>query len=197
MFAKEEQRYGRNKDTAIDHSYIASGEYRKKFDKISTDKSLNRLVYGLAKEMLYHRTGTRYEDMYWIDMASLKIVYKIVDSKVEEKILYTRRIRRIIRKKKGLLTIHSHPSSFPPSIEDFNSSCTNKYSLGIVCGHNGSLFIYSSNEKVPTETYYYLAGKYYKECGDEYTAQVLALTDLSKSYNIYFREVCASSVPNI
>lgn len=189
---KEEQRYGRNKDTVINHAYIASGSYRKKYDEISSDRSLNRLVYNLAKEMLYHRSGTRYEDMYWIDMNTMRIVYKIIDSTVEEKILYTKRIRRIIRRKKGLMTIHSHPSSFPPSIEDFNSAYANHYSFGIVCGHSGNLFIYSSKEHVPTETYYYLAGKYYKEYGDEHKAQILALTDLCKVYNIYFREVAAN-----
>ena len=35
---KELQRYGRNKKTLIEHSYIESGEYRRKFDKISNNK---------------------------------------------------------------------------------------------------------------------------------------------------------------
>lgn len=186
---KEEQRYGRNKDTTINHAYISSGEYRKKFDEISSDKSLNRLFYYLAKEMLYHRSGTKYEDMYWIDMSSLKIVYKITDSVVEEKILYTWRIRQIVRKKRGLVTIHSHPSSFPPSIEDFNSAYVNHYKFGIVCGHNGNLFIYSSEERVPPEIYYYLTGKYYKKYRDDYVAQMCAIVELCKSFKINFKEV--------
>ena len=186
---KEEQRYGRNKETVIDHAYINSGQYRKKFDYISSDRSLNRLVYSLAKEMLYHRSGTRYEDIYWIDMNTVKIVYKVVDSAVEEKILYTRRIRKIIQGRKNLMTIHSHPSSFPPSIEDFNSAHTKHYSFGVVCGHDGKVFLYSSKEHVPPETYYYLLGKYYKECSDEYKAQLLTLNALCKVYDIYFREV--------
>ena len=189
MIAKEEQRYGRNKTTSIDHRYTESGNYRKKFDCISSDYNLNRLIYSLAKKMLYHRSGTKYEDMYWIDMNSLRIQCFITDSSDEEKILYTKQVRRIIRRNKGLLTIHSHPSSLPPSIEDFNSAYSNKYCFGIVCGHDGSVYIYSSKEKVPTETYYYLAGQYYKECLDETTAQILALTEISKSYKIYFKEV--------
>jgi len=187
--SKEEQRYGRNKDTTINHAYICSGEYRRKFDSVSTDRGLNRLLYNLAKTMLYHRSGTKIEDMYWVDMSSLKIVYKIINSTVEEKILYTWRIKRIVRRNRNLVTIHSHPSSFPPSIEDFNSACVNNYKFGIVCGHNGNLFVYSSEERVPPETYYYLAGKYFKKYRDEYFAQKLALTELSKSYKIYFREV--------
>ena len=65
-------------------------------------------------------------------MKSLEVVYKITDSTEEEKISYTRRIRRILRKKKGLMTIHSHPSSFLPSIEDFNSSYANGYGAEMV-----------------------------------------------------------------
>lgn len=187
--SKEEQRYGRNKDTTINHTYIDSSEYRRKFDSVSTDRGLNRLLYALAKTMLYHRSGTKIEDMYWVDVSSLKIVYKIINSTVEEKILYTWRIKRIIRRNKNLVIIHSHPSSFPPSIEDFNSACVNNYKFGIVCGHNGNLFVYSSEERVPPETYYYLAGKYFKKYRDEYFAQRLALMELSKSYKIYFREV--------
>lgn len=63
----ERQRYGRNKDTAINHTYINSGSYRRKFDFISDSSELNRLIFQLSKKMLEHRSGTRFEDMYWID----------------------------------------------------------------------------------------------------------------------------------
>lgn len=42
---KEEQRYGRNKSTLVDKSYISGGEYRRKFDKITDDNELSRLLY--------------------------------------------------------------------------------------------------------------------------------------------------------
>ena len=41
-------------------------------------------------------------------------------------------IKRIIRKNSGLITIHSHPSSFPLSIEDFNANYQYNYYIGIV-----------------------------------------------------------------
>ena len=47
---QEKQRYGRNKETIINHSFINSGEYRKKFDEISDDKELNRKIYQIAKK---------------------------------------------------------------------------------------------------------------------------------------------------
>lgn len=49
----EEQRYGRNKHTSINHTYIQSGTFRKKFDCISNDKTLNRIIFQLAKKCYY------------------------------------------------------------------------------------------------------------------------------------------------
>ena len=85
---KEEQRYGRNKETAINHAYINSGEYRRKFDKITDNPDVNRALYYAAKQALIHRSGTRFEDMFWIDKTTGKVVGKILDSTIEEK-LYT------------------------------------------------------------------------------------------------------------
>lgn len=65
--ALEYQRYDRNKDTLVSKYYIESGEYRRKFDKISDNKEVSRVLYAKAKEMLNHRSGTKIEDMYWID----------------------------------------------------------------------------------------------------------------------------------
>lgn len=90
----EQQRKGRNKNTIIDYNYISSNRYRKKFDYISNDKKLNKLLYKIAKKMLLHRSGTEYEDMYWIDLINGKIVCKITDSKYKKKILYTTTIKR-------------------------------------------------------------------------------------------------------
>ena len=191
MFAKEEQRYGRNKSTAISHSFINSGDYRKKSDNISQDKEINKLLYHLAKKMLNHRSGTLYEDMYWIDMDKVEVVCEIVDSTIESKIEYTAKIKRIVDNRKGLLTIHSHPNSFPPSLDDFNSACANGYGAGIVCGHNGDIFVYQSFEIIPEESYYYLMSDFQKDGYNAYEAQLLTLEELSKRYDIVFRKVGA------
>lgn len=43
--ALENQRYGRNKDTFVNKTYIDSGEYKRKFDTISNNKEVNRTVH--------------------------------------------------------------------------------------------------------------------------------------------------------
>ena len=100
MFSQllEKQRDGRNKDTIVNKNYIESGEYRKKFNNITNDKVLNRLLYNCAKEMLLHRSGTSYEDMYWIDPSSKKIIASETNQSYPGRIVYSRATQKSIKK---------------------------------------------------------------------------------------------------
>lgn len=185
----EMQRKGRNKGTQIDQSYINSGEYRKKFDFITDDKYINRLLYNCAKKMLYHRSGSLQEDMYWIDAKSKQIIAKEVNQIHNKKIVYSKKTRREVKKRIGLITIHSHPSSFPPSVGDFNSNYKNKYSLGVICGHDGKVFIYTSQVEIP-RGFYAKKVEYFRKKGyNDYDAQIETIKSISKTYNIKCKEV--------
>ena len=127
--------------------------------------------------------------MYWIDMDKVEVVCEMIDSTIESRIEYTAKIRRIVETQKGLLTIHSHPNSFPPSLDDFNSACVNEYGAGVVCGHNGDIFVYQSYEMIPEESYYYLVNDFQKNGYSAYEAQLLTLEELSKRYDIVCRKV--------
>ena len=52
--ALENQRYGRNKVTLVNKTYIESGEYKRKFDNISENKAVNKTLYDCAKAALKH-----------------------------------------------------------------------------------------------------------------------------------------------
>ena len=185
----EQQRKGRNKNTIIDYNYISSNRYRKKFDYISNDKKLNKLLYKNAKKMLLHRSGTEYEDMYWIDLINGKIVCKITDSKYKKKILYTTTIKKMIKKSENLLTIHTHPDSFPPSIDDINSNYDHNYEIGIVICHDGRVYMYSAEERINVNYYKLTVEDYLKNGYNEDTAQIEALKEMQKKFSIYFKEV--------
>jgi len=185
----EQQRKGRNKNTIIDYNYISSNRYRKKFDYISNDKKLNKLLYKIAKKMLLHRSGTEYEDMYWIDLINGKIVCKITDSKYKKKILYTTTIKKMIKKSENLLTIHTHPDSFPPSIDDINSNYDHNYEIGIVICHDGRVYMYSAEERINVNYYKLTVEDYLKNGYNEDTAQIEALKEMQKKFSIYFKEV--------
>ena len=188
---KEEQRYGRNKSTLVDKSYISGGEYRRKFDKITDDNELSRLLYYKAKEMLLHRSGTDLEDMCWIDIAKKAIIASATEEKQSDKIVYSSTILRVVNESadRDILTMHTHPHSMPPSIEDFNASCYYNYKVGLVLCHNGTIYKYSSNELVRRELY---ERKINRNLLDGYSieqAQINTLNYLMTNHDISFEEV--------
>lgn len=185
----EGQRYGRNKDTVINHTYINSGGYRRKFDFISNSSELNRLIFQLSKKMLEHRSGTKFEDMYWIDAACRAVIAEETESCFEEQIVYSNGIRSKIQKYDNLITLHSHPNSYPPSINDLNSNFINHYGLGIVVCHDGKIFKYASNQEIREGYYKMVVEKYLKKGYNEYEAQIEALEELVTKFDIMVKEV--------
>ena len=186
---QEVQRYGRNKNTTVNHSYISSGEYRNKFDRISNDKALNRKVYQLTKRMLEHRSGTLFEDMYWLDIDTLEVIASETEQKSESRIKYSRATKKAITENENLLVIHTHPNSMPPSINDFNSALKNKYRLCIVCCHDGEIFMYHSKKHVVELLNRGTIAKYKKMGYGDYESQILALKELQNNGEISFKEV--------
>lgn len=185
----EEQRYGRNKDTVVDKGYLESGKFRRKFDGISDDTKLNRLLFYLAKKMLIHRSGTRFEDMYWIDPEKHKVVAQEIDGKCEKQIVYSERTKAVILENTGLVTIHSHPDSYPPSIEDLNSNYVNDYKLGIVVTHSGRVYVYRNFNYI-SERYYQLKVDGYLKAGyNEDESQIKALCYCREHFDVEFMEV--------
>ena len=185
----EEQRNGRNRNTIIDHNYINSNKYRKKFDHISDNRKLNKLLYKIAKKMLAHRSGTEYEDMYWINLTEVRIVCRVTDSKYKKRITYSSGIKKKIQNYKNLLTIHTHPDSFPPSIDDINSNYDHNYSVGIVICHDGRIYMYSAEERINVGYYKMTVEDYLKTGYNEDTAQIIALREIQEKFSVQFKEV--------
>lgn len=111
------------------------------------------------------------------------------DSKRKNSILYSRSTKKIISKNLNIITIHSHPHSYPPSIEDFNSNFIHDYNLGIICCHNGKIFVYNSHDYISNHIYEVAVVKYKKRGYNEYESQLNALYQLQKEYDISFMEV--------
>lgn len=185
----EYQRYGRNKDTVINSTYINSGEYRRKFDKITNSDTINRILYSKAKEMLFHRSGTLLEDMYWIDAETGEVVASALDEKVTEEVNYTKSIFNAVNVKTNLITMHTHPNSMPPSIADFNSCFNHGYAICLVICHNGIIYNYKSSQEVSADLYEMYVKKFKNSGNTEKEAQIKALETIKKNYKIAFQEV--------
>lgn len=185
----ENQRYGRNKTTLVNKSYIESGEYRRKYDNATDNQEVNKTLYDCAKAALKHRSGTVFEDMYWIDSETGKVVLSVIDSTDERAIIYTDKIKNTIKNNKNIITLHTHPSSMPPSISDLNSCCKNKYKIGFIACHDGRVFAYTSKQEISENLYNIYIGDFICNGNDELNAQLLALNELKKNHEIDVWEV--------
>lgn len=189
VVALENQRYGRNKSTLVNKTYVDSGEYKRKYDSATDNKEVNKSLYDCAKKALKHRSGTAFEDMYWIDGETGRVMLSVTDSADERTITYTDRIKKCIQTNNNVVTIHTHPSSMPSSIEDFNSCANNGYAKCFVACHNGVLYGYHSNEMINPKLYNLYIQKYMNGGFSEMEAQVKTIKKLSQSFDINFWEV--------
>ena len=70
----------------------------------------------------------------------------------------------------------------------FNSNFENGYKKGVIACHDGTIYVYSSQEYI-SQTMYNLHGVKYNNIEDEREKQIRILEDLSKNFKIYFEEV--------
>lgn len=189
--ALEYQRYGRNKTTLVNKTYIDGGEYRRKFDNISDNAEVNKSVYNSAKSALKHRSGTVYEDMYWIDSETGDIIASEINSQTQQKIVYSEATKKVVssHEKNKIITVHTHPNSMPPSAADFNSCYRNGYKRGYVACHDGRVFAYTSEQEISEELYSLYISSYISEGMSEYDAQIKTLEKLKENHLIDFWEV--------
>ena len=186
----ENQRYGRNKLTLVNKTYMESGEYRRKFDNISENKDIDKTLYNCAKQILNHRSGTVLEDMYWNNEKGI-IVASELNQTSERMVKYSNKTKATVEKSSEftLVTIHNHPGSMPPSVSDFNSSFVNKYRNGFVVCHNGMIFKYKSHGIIDEELYSAYIAATMNEGISEYNAQIAALENFQKNRLIEFEVI--------
>lgn len=150
--AEREQEYGvpyGKYAVNADMRYINSEEYARKFKNITETEAVNEALLRCARNAIAHRDGTLFEDMYLINGETGEIMAEQLSSECEHGIFYNESIRAAILKAQveniPLIAFHSHPEGFPPSVDDFNKAYINGYSVGIIAGHNGQIYIYSND----------------------------------------------------
>ena len=187
--ALENQRYGRNKVTLVNKTYIESGEYKRKFDNISENKAVNKTLYDCAKAALKHRSGTKFEDMYWIDGNTGEIIASTLNEKETSGVAKSKRRNKVLARYGNIYAIHSHPASMPPSATDFNCFFEQGYSKAFVACHDGTLYSYTSEQEVSIELYNLYVSKFASNGYSEKEAQLKALAKLKENHKIDFWEV--------
>ena len=145
-FAEKEeskQKY-KYKDTVVNTSEISSSEYRRKFTNITGENKISRALWENALDMLDHRSGTKYEDLAFVNS-------KTGDTKInknydkENTASPSKSMRKMLRDADAntIIAIHNHPGSSAPSYSDIMACKDRKYKYGLVVCHDGMIYKYS------------------------------------------------------
>ena len=185
--SESEKSNKKNQPTSVNTDYIMSEEYKKKFIGLTSSKESDELMCTKARDMLLHRNNTLYEDMYLIDEQSGRVVGVQTHSTKIQEITYNKSLEQAIKKHKQhtLISIHNHPESKPPSGSDFSSCGERKYQKGVICCHNGDVYVYQTGNKPFTSTLFDKTVDKYKGRGyNEYDAYIETLNQFQRDYGI-------------
>lgn len=145
--AKEESK-NRYDDTAVS-PFVKTADYRKLYNNLDEPVSIQRTAYEQAREMLTHRSGTKYEDLTFIDTLTGNSLSRS-DYDVENEVIPSLKMRRMVTNAEPhtIIAIHNHPGSSVPSITDLTSAFEKQYKYGLIACHNGTLMRYEVTGEV-------------------------------------------------
>lgn len=135
-------------DTVVKKSLLTSSEYRKKFNQVSGNSKVNRRAWNISKDMLNHRSGTRFEDLAFINVVNGQYAVN-KDYDVESKAKMNKAMKQLLEESESgtIIAIHNHPGSSVPSIPDIRVCIQRGYKKGIIACHDGKVYIYSVDSK--------------------------------------------------
>ena len=145
---EESKRKYKYKDTVINTSEISSARYRRKFTNIAGENKISRSLWENALDMLDHRSGTKYEDLAFVDSktgdAKINKNYDKVNTASPSK-----GMKKMLTEAEphSIIAIHNHPGSSAPSYSDIMACKDRKYKYGLVVCHDGTIYKYSVDEE--------------------------------------------------
>lgn len=195
----EQERSDSSSEYGVDLEYVRSKAYR---EKVASDPQIGHIadeVVNASRRMLQHRNGTPFEDYYLLDKDTGKIVALSNKARVNKGVVYNKQVLDAYKEGKSgsYISIHNHPSGYPPSLSDIVAlDSKNKHStvgLGLVAGHDGSMYWYTSSKKKFNKNdnvvYGGIVAKFVRLGYNEVKAQELALEEMSIRHGFKFGKV--------
>ena len=179
--------------------YVRSDEFVDKLKKHPKTSHLSESIARVSRQMLQHRNGTPFEDYYLLDAETGRIVALSNKARKTKGVVYNDQVRKAFKEKpeQSLVSIHNHPSGYPPSLSDFASlqqrSKNNTVKYGLTIGHDGSVYWYSKpNKRIhkkANQEYENLIEKMIKLGYTEVKAQEKTLALFAEKYDFTFERI--------
>lgn len=137
--ARKRQLYA---DTVIS-DLIKTPEYRKRFELLDESVRVRRVACAESRAMLEHRSGTKYEDMTFIDSRTGKFIRRS-DYDAEREVMPNKKMREMVMSAEPhtIISVHNHPGNSLPSMADIKTAYLHQYKYGLIACHDGRLIKY-------------------------------------------------------
>ena len=172
-------------DCAVSWKVINTKQHKDNISLFVFNKEVGKTVARIETEILKHRQGTEFEDLYLIDSRTGKEVAKNITSRIRLKVAKTKNMEDLLTTNddKSYVLIHNHPYSSPPSVADLNSLYKHsKIKYGLIVGHNGTVYKYTTPSAEIKEEELEIAIKHYRNL--KYSEP----TALEKAYHVLMRK---------
>lgn len=182
-----------------DLDYVRSDEFVDKLKNHPKTSHISEPIARVSRQMLQHRNGTPYEDYYLIDAETGRVVALSNKARKRKGVVYNEQVRNAFKEnpEQSLVSIHNHPSGYPPSLSDFASlqqrSKNNTVKYGLTIGHDGSVYWYTRpNKRIPKialSKYSHQIEKFKKMGYNEVVAQEKTLEMFSNLFEFEFGRI--------
>ena len=179
--------------------YVRSDEFVDKLKNHPKTSNLSESIARVSRQILQHRNGTQYEDYYLLDAETGRVVALSNKARKIKGVVYNNQVRKAFKEssEQSLVSIHNHPSGYPPSLSDFASlqqrSKNNTVKYGLTIGHDGSVYWYSKpNKRIhkkANQEYENLIEKMIKLGYTEVKSQEKTLTLFAEKYDFTFERI--------
>ncbi|MEI4336607.1 minor capsid protein [Streptococcus suis] len=187
------------KEFGADLDYVRSEDYLNKLRKNSKTADIADSVARVSRQMLQHRNGTPFEDYYLLEANTGKVVAISNKARKKKGVVYNDQVRYAFKNssERSLVSIHNHPSGYPPSLSDLASlqqrSKNNSIRYGLTAGHDGSIYWYTRpNKRIPKialSKYSHQIEKFKKMGYNEAVAQEKTLEMFSNLFEFEFGRI--------
>lgn len=187
------------KEFGADLDYVRSEDYLNKLRNHPKTADVADSVARVSRQMLQHRNGTPFEDYYLLAADTGKVVAISNKARKKKGVVYNGQVKNAFENsaEQSLVSIHNHPSGYPPSLSDLASlqqrSKNNTIKYGLTAGHDGSVYWYTRPEKrIPKNVisqYTNQIEKFKKMGYNEVIAQEKALEIFSELFEFEFGRI--------
>lgn len=188
----ENERSNGDRTVYINRELIFSNKYIDAVKSLGEDRHCSKNILDSLRKMLDHHHGDKYEDLYFIDAITNKVLSR-TDYKVnEQEVLPTVVMKDMARGNSNIISIHNHPTDALPSYEDIKTCFLVGYKYGLVACHGGNIYQYKTLDNINKVMYESECSIYYKrehEIAEKYANSKITKQQFENEHQKVFIEL--------